>query len=227
MNTQKPLRLQKNHPSEVLLHSIFPTIQGEGIYAGHPATFIRLAGCNLKCPVCDTEYTKGARMRSVDHIVKAVEHVTAPNKLVVITGGEPFRQDLSELVAQLMKYEYTVQIETNGTLPPTYNTNYPVRIMCSPKIGRIHKELAPHVSAYKYVVDYKHVDIVDGLPTRVLGLKVKPARPPIEHERPIFIQPVDCKNPKENEKHLLAAVSSAMAHGYTLCLQIHKIIDVE
>ena len=39
------------------VHSIFPTIQGEGPFVGQPAIFIRLAGCNLQCPACDTDYT--------------------------------------------------------------------------------------------------------------------------------------------------------------------------
>ena len=49
------------------VNSIFYTIQGEGPFAGRPAIFIRLAGCNLQCPGCDTEYTKRQTM-TVDEI---------------------------------------------------------------------------------------------------------------------------------------------------------------
>lgn len=231
MNNQKPEKLIPAHPEgELIIHSIFPTIQGEGIFAGDPATFVRLAGCNLRCPACDTDYTSVAELNSVKFIKSYIDSVSAPNKLVVITGGEPFRQDISVLVTTLVDAGYRIQIETNGTLPPTYDVNKysdNVWIMCSPKVGRLHKDLIPHVSAYKYVVGYNEVDLIDGLPTRVLGLKSRPARPPQEHERLVFIQPMDSKDAEVNGKHLQAAKESALNHGYTLCLQIHKIINVE
>lgn len=212
------------------LHSIFPTIQGEGIFAGEPATFVRLTGCNLKCPSCDTDYTSKRELVSASEVLERVNKVTSPNRIVVITGGEPFRQNLSILVPMLVENNYRVQIETNGTLPPTYDAaklHLNTWIMCSPKVGRIHPELAPHVTAYKYVISHLHVDIRDGLPTRVLDLKVFPARPPVEHERLIFVQPMDSKDAAVNFKNLEACKFSAMTHGHCLCLQIHKLIDVE
>lgn len=227
LNQQKPLPLEGNDPSAVLLHSIFPTIQGEGIFAGHPATFVRLAGCNLKCPMCDTEYTEGSKLTQVSEIVGEVKVASSKNKLVVITGGEPFRQDLSLLIETLHSEGFTIQIETNGTMAPTYNTELPVHIMCSPKLGRIHKDLAEHISAYKYVLDHKHVDVFDGLPTRVLGLKAKPARPHEDHPRPIFLQPVDCKDEEENALHLKSTILSCLVYGYTVCLQQHKLMNLE
>ena len=51
-NTQEPEKIDRDRHLDV--HSIFHTIQGEGPYCGHPAVFIRLAGCNLQCPGCDT-----------------------------------------------------------------------------------------------------------------------------------------------------------------------------
>ena len=36
---------------------IFDSIDGEGIRTGQCATFIRLAGCNLRCSYCDTVYS--------------------------------------------------------------------------------------------------------------------------------------------------------------------------
>ncbi|ANO57488.1 queuosine biosynthesis QueE radical SAM [Vibrio phage vB_VhaS-tm] len=232
MNTQRPQKPFTHPNGHVVVHSIFSTIQGEGIFAGQPATFIRLAGCNLKCPACDTEYTDTTKfgLTSPKWITAYVDAITAPNRLVVITGGEPFRQNLNGLIGSLLARNYRVQIETNGTMAPSYDTktySSGVYIMCSPKISRIHKDLVPHISAYKYVVGYLDVDVMDGLPTRVLGLRAKPARPPQGNKAPIFIQPMDSKDADVNFKHLEAAKQSAITHGYTLCLQIHKIIDVE
>jgi len=231
MNTQKPVKPFHDPRGNVLLHSIFPTIQGEGIFAGEPATFVRLAGCNLKCPACDTEYTDKSELTTPKWILQYVNAVTAPNRLVVITGGEPFRQNTDNLVTTLVEAGYRVQFETNGTLPITFDPGLirtgKVSIMCSPKVGRLHKELQPYISAYKYVIDADHINLMDGLPTRVLGLRALPARPPSNFEGTVYVQPMDSKDEVENDKHLQATVKSAITFGYTLCLQVHKIINVE
>ena len=100
MNTQDPEPRILNALLQV--HSIFHTIQGEGPFAGTPAVFIRLAGCNLKCPGCDTEYTSKRKEMTVAQILDAIYEVSSiTTKLVVITGGEPFRQDLTRLLNAL------------------------------------------------------------------------------------------------------------------------------
>ena len=89
-------------PTTLWVHSIFPTIQGEGIFAGVPAVFLRLGGCNLQCPFCDTDYTEGSEWMQGDQIVYLVRFFM-PRKanLVVITGGEPMRQKLGPLIKTL------------------------------------------------------------------------------------------------------------------------------
>ena len=91
---------------------IFESIQGEGHWMGNWCTFVRLAGCNLKCSFCDeaSKYGKATEM-SVDEIVSQV-HTT----MVVITGGEPTIQEfLPDLICALHKQHHRVHIETNGT----------------------------------------------------------------------------------------------------------------
>lgn len=236
MNNQKPQKLYLDSSGVLSLHSIFPTIQGEAIFAGCPATFVRLGGCNLKCPMCDTEYTDNVLQVRPQYILEKVEELSAPNRLVVITGGEPFRQNLSPLVSLLLLNNFTVQIETNGTLAPTIDKellgNPHLKIVCSPKTGRISPQLVDFIDAYKYVIHADEIDLIDGLPNIALGLKAgKLARP---HKytgdvRPyrIFVQPVDVQDEIENLRHLNATIRSSMTHGYTLCLQVHKIINVE
>lgn len=41
----------------LLVSEIFQSVQGEGVSAGIPAVFLRLAICNLHCWYCDTKYT--------------------------------------------------------------------------------------------------------------------------------------------------------------------------
>lgn len=230
MNNQKPQKPFSHPEGHVELHSIFATIQGEGIFAGQPATFIRLAGCNLRCPSCDTEYTNRSDLTSPKWILDYVNAVTAPNRLVVITGGEPFRQDLNQLLTTLVNGGFRVQIETNGTMAPTYDPELCMRgvhVVCSPKTSRLHQQLIPFIDAYKYVLSHCHVSAVDGLPTRVLDLRALPARPPKGNKKPVYIQPMDSQSVALNTRHLEAAKRSALTHGYTLCLQIHKLINVE
>ena len=62
MNQQAPEKQQLRGDGLLAVHSIFYTIQGEGPFAGETAVFVRLAGCNLQCPLCDTDYTSDRRM---------------------------------------------------------------------------------------------------------------------------------------------------------------------
>src|SRR5260370_42095349 len=70
---------------------IFHSIQGESSHAGRPCAFVRLAGCNLRCRWCDSEYTfTGGEHMSVDDVVKQVQSYGC--NLVEVTGGEPLAQ---------------------------------------------------------------------------------------------------------------------------------------
>lgn len=94
------------------VNEIFTSIQGEGILAGSPATFIRLQGCTVGCPWCDTKYTwkRGGRRMQVDEILAQVDPKVA---IVVITGGEPTLYNLDDLLDAL-RGKYYVQLETSG-----------------------------------------------------------------------------------------------------------------
>lgn len=95
---------------------IFDSIDGEGIYTGCLATFIRLAGCNLRCRYCDTKYsfTGGTKM-SIDEIIEQVDAIG--NKHITLTGGEPLiHREVEKLINRLCEKGYTVNIETNGSV---------------------------------------------------------------------------------------------------------------
>lgn len=224
----------------ISLHHVFSTIQGEGPYVGHPAIFVRLAGCNLQCPMCDTDYTSMGIRRTLQHlhrpiqIVQMISDLAASPYLVVISGGEPFRQNIMPLVYDLLEADYQVQIETNGTLfvdlwnaIPNWGEN--LTIVCSPKTGRLNTDLVPHIDCFKYIIDADNLDPEDGLPTIALGHPAHPrvARPPGGFEGQVYVQPMDTGDEKENLRHAEAAVHSAMKYGYTLSLQTHKILNLE
>ena len=106
--------------NELSVNEIFFSIDGEGKRAGKLAAFIRLAGCNLRCSYCDTEYafTDGQLMR-IDEIAEAVEGW----ENVTVTGGEPLLQDIHALLERLQGHE--VNIETNGSVDVTPYHEYP------------------------------------------------------------------------------------------------------
>jgi len=101
----------------VKISEIFYSIEGEGIEIGRPEIFIRLAKCNLRCTWCDTKYSwnNGEEMSIREIINEVIKH---PCKSISITGGEPLlqKEDLFELIQQLRKSGYWIQINTNGTI---------------------------------------------------------------------------------------------------------------
>ena len=98
------------------LIEIYKSVQGESSFAGLPCIFVRLAGCNLRCSWCDSEYTfKGGYKQSLEEVEAAVAAL-APVRLVEFTGGEPMLQerDLLPLMGRLLAQGYTLMIETSG-----------------------------------------------------------------------------------------------------------------
>ena len=98
----------------------FYTVQGEGAFAGAPAYFIRLAGCDVGCVWCDVKESWDETlhpMQQVEDLVTAVVASGAP--LCVITGGEPLMHNLEALTEGLRKYGIRTHLETSGTQPLT------------------------------------------------------------------------------------------------------------
>lgn len=97
----------------------YKSIQGESSFAGLPCIFVRLAGCNLRCSWCDSEYTfTGGYKLSEDEVVDAIEKL-APVRLIEFTGGEPMLQEreLVPLMERLLGSGYELMIETSGERP--------------------------------------------------------------------------------------------------------------
>ena len=101
------------------LIEIYKSVQGESSFAGRPCIFVRLAGCNLRCAWCDSEYTfTGGYKLSEDQVVSEIEKL-APVKLIEFTGGEPLLQEreLIPLMERLLTAGYELMIETSGERP--------------------------------------------------------------------------------------------------------------
>jgi 7-carboxy-7-deazaguanine synthase len=102
--------------SSLFITEIYNSIQGESSWTGLPCTFIRLAGCNLRCRWCDTSYSFAqGKKTSIAEILQKTKEIGCP--LVEITGGEPLLQKESiTLMEQLIENGYKVLLETGGSI---------------------------------------------------------------------------------------------------------------
>jgi organic radical activating enzyme len=225
-NTQQPEIITYN-PEMINYHHAWETVQGEGPYVGRPAVFVRLAGCNLSCSFCDTEYTKERSTVSYSVLTSIVKDIRRSG-LVVITGGEPMRQDISLFVGLLLSEDYDVQIETNGTVYRDLPWDHPnLTMVCSPKsVGRVLPKLASRVTAWKFVV---------GAPVNINGNGLSNLRLTVEYmeslqikwDAPVFVQPRDDGNEAANQINLDLALVIVARHDWRLSLQTHKLIGLE
>lgn len=219
----KILKAETHDGSHLDVQEIFATIQGEGPYVGHPAVFLRLGGCNLACEFCDTEFDSYQNF-SLTKILEEVSYLAknevgeVVRKLIVITGGEPLRQPIERLCEELVKQDFLVQIETNGTL--FRNLPKEVKIICSPKItnGKYHKirpDLLEHINAFKFIISKTNPHYSSF--SEIGQSKFK---------TPVYLQPMDEQSPEKNAENLLHTLELIKKSGHLLSLQIHKILGI-
>ena len=191
------------------VNEIFYSLQGEGHHSGTAAVFVRLSGCNLDCPFCDTDHRDGTLM-SEEQIADAA--AAWPAQLVVITGGEPALQLNSILVDALHRRGKRIAVETNGTRPLPDGIDW---ITLSPKdlfLGRSARPVLAAADELKVVFDGKH------LPPDYSHIAIRHGR---------YLQPCDTGNALRNAAIAAATVEYIKAHPeWRLSLQIHKILDI-
>lgn len=214
----------ENHDGSFLdIQEIFPTFQGEGPYVGYPAVFVRLGGCNLTCDFCDTEFDSYKNF-SLAEILTEISQLAKNEagefvrKLVVITGGEPLRQPIEKLCAELVKRDFLVQIETNGTL--FRDLPKEVKIICSPKITnekyhQIRPDLLTRIDAFKFIISKNQKNYSQIAELGQSQFKI-----------PVYLQPMDEYNEEKNYQNLQQVLDLAARHGYRVSLQMHKILNI-
>lgn len=101
------------------LIEIYLSVQGESSFAGLPCIFVRLAGCNLRCSWCDSEYTFSGGHKMGPEEIEAEIRKFAPVRLIEFTGGEPMLQakELLPFMDSLLQQGYTLLMETSGERP--------------------------------------------------------------------------------------------------------------
>ena len=126
--------------NKLYVSEIFKSIDGEGFHAGQVTVFVRLFGCNLRCPWCDTKttwteqqhekiYGRKPVWMTVQDIINEVERLEEgwPYKSICLTGGEPLMEEnkelVTELIDRLIPLQYAINIETNGAIDYSYWLN--------------------------------------------------------------------------------------------------------
>lgn len=100
----------------LLINEIFYSIQGESLTAGEPTTFIRLAGCPLRCSYCDTSYAfKDGDELSFESIISKISSYNT--SLITVTGGEPLAQKNCYIFLDLLSSKFSVSLETSNAYP--------------------------------------------------------------------------------------------------------------
>jgi len=187
------------------LAEIFYSVQGEGTWTGTPAVFVRLAGCNLSCAFCDTDYSLRF-FAPVEDVVARVRAEGGDCPMVILTGGEPLAQaETPALIEALRADGRRVHIESNGTLALPLPDD--VWLTVSPK-ERLSPELARRADEAKLIVDGRvPEEWVDAFPPQT----------------PLFLQPEG--NKPANVALAVDAVKRDPSR-LRLSLQTHKFIGV-
>lgn len=105
---------------------IFWTIQGEGHLRGVQMCFVRLAGCSVGCPACDTDYRKN-EMASAEEIAQRADDATprgAQQRWAWITGGEPTDHHLDALIEALRAKNFSIALASSGHRPVTAQVDW-------------------------------------------------------------------------------------------------------
>ena len=205
------------------VNEIFYSLQGEGCRQGQPSIFIRLAGCDLTCGFCDTEFESGKEMT----LFEIREYIKQwPCKYIVWTGGEPALQLTSEIILTMKSFGYKQSIETNG------NNKVPIEldlISLSPKVAE--HVIANNFKMFTHKYFNENVEVIlPKIEVRYVRHKGQMSLPvPVVKADHYFISPMfDGSNINlENLNHCVKLIQENESDiNWTLSLQMHKIIKV-
>lgn len=223
----------------------FLSLQGEGCDVGTPALFLRLAGCNVGCPWCDTKHSwdmKAGREEQVRVLAKIVKEMTPKRGICVITGGEPFLQDehLRELIYQVNGSNFfgmdevpTIQfrIETSASVstPLAYNSlPHNVKLNISPKFHAKH--LVPAYWLTNEVNEFRFAVEKDGEQTIHWFQQLLYDYPSIERKAAgkIYLSPIvkPTQSKEEAEAWQSEVREFCQNAGFRYSFQMHKVWNI-
>lgn len=190
------------------VNEIFYSLQGEGRWMGRPAVFVRMSGCNLKCPFCDTDF-RGYSEMSADDILSRCLEEGGECRFIVLTGGEPSLQVDEQLISTLHRAGYYLSMETNGTHAIPEGIDW---VTCSPKVDFTEggEPIVKQVDELKLIFDGEHQISDHGIACTFR-----------------YLQPCDVGNDSRNYLILNECIKYIKAHPeWQLSVQMHKIVGI-
>jgi organic radical activating enzyme len=189
------------------INEIFYSIQGEGMNAGRPASFIRLQGCSVGCVWCDTKNSWDEKLGTeftVNEIIDQLE-----SDFIIITGGEPAEQNLHELAHALRQMGKEIAIETSGTRIISEKFDW---MTVSPKSFK--REILP--LNLRLADELKFVYTDSSSEPFIFSCIAKAGK------KPVFIQPNGLSKKSTRE-----AIEFCKKHNFRLSLQMHKYVGIQ
>ena len=217
------------------VNDCYTCVQGEGVQTGVAMVLLRLHGCDVGCPWCDTKETwafeateetaglidaLGANTHySYQTAGQIADHIIANHpgpQWVLVTGGEPAQYDLRPLVKALQARNYKVALETSGTEVGHLEASFDW-VCVSPKLhmpgGKtIKPAVISSADEIKHVVGKQSdIDDLDNL------LAANTLKPGVQ----LCLQPVSA-----SQKATQLCLNTVQSRGWRLSIQTHKYIGV-
>lgn len=216
------------------INDVYLSVQGEGVLTGVPMVILRLHGCAVGCPWCDTKETwdmeeeqhqddlrdalganaKWSRL-SADAIAQYISK-THRAPYVLLTGGEPAQYDLAPLVKTLQAQGYKVAIETSGTERGHIGAGFD-HVCVSPKMDMPGGKLILP-DALAVADEIKQVIALEKDVYRLEGL-LSTVR--LKKDTTICLQPVS-----QSKKATDICLRVCQERGWRLSLQMHKYLSI-
>lgn len=188
----------------------FHSVQGEGASTGVSAFFIRLAGCDVGCPWCDTKHSWNASRHPQRNLEDLSAEVRSANPaIVVITGGEPLMHDLNPLTEAISQVNKRIHLETSGAYPLSGKFDW---VTFSPKRFK-----PPHPSIYARADELKVV-VVDAEDLKWAEMQASK----VPEKTLKYLQPEWSEKRSQN-----LAIEYVLQHPeWRISLQTHKFLGV-
>jgi len=201
-----------NNGNLLPIYEMFYTIQGEGFNSGKPVFLIRIAGCNIGCPWCDTKYAWKPSPNQLIEVERLINIASSYNaKSILITGGEPTLYNLEPLTAAAKTKNITTYLETSGTNLITGNWDW---ICLSPKPFKQPIDQAFEIANELKVIIYSENDFkfAEEMRKRLNSRKI-----------PLYLQPE-----WSNREKIVPLIIDYIKENpqWRLSLQIHKILSI-
>lgn len=220
---------------QLAVNDLFATIQGEGTNTGRPMVFLRLQGCPVGCPFCDTKETWGLDVKhhvgrldealgindrwtwiDPSHLVQEISLRWPALHWVNITGGEPAEQNLLGLTGLLSLQGFSSSLETSGTALIRGTPNW---ITLSPKIGMpggkiVLREAVALADEVKWPV---------GSPRDIENLRafLSKYHGVLKPNVGVWLQPLS-----QSDKATALCVETALDTGWRVSAQVHKFLGL-